>query len=48
LTGSGRIEVGVKEEIDASVTGAGSILYWGSPRVAQRVSGSGSVRRAGY
>jgi len=47
LTGSGRIEVGVKEEIDASITGEGSILYWGSPRVAQRVSGSGNVRRAG-
>jgi hypothetical protein len=33
--------------LDASISGAGSIDYYGSPHVNERISGVGSVRKAG-
>jgi hypothetical protein len=45
VTGSGRVGVMVEDELDAAVSGAGEIQYAGSPRVTERVSGAGSIRR---
>ncbi len=35
-----------KDELDARISGAGSVSYEGNPRVTQQVSGAGSVRQA--
>lgn len=46
VTGSGRILVNATETLDASVPGAGSIVYTGAPEhVKQRIDGVGSVTR---
>jgi hypothetical protein len=45
LSGLGSATVRVSEILDAVVSGTGSIEYYGNPRVSQRVSGLGSVRR---
>jgi hypothetical protein len=37
----------VKDTLDASVSGAGSVDYYGSPSVVKNISGAGSVQRAG-
>jgi len=47
LTGSSRVEARVKDSLEASITGAGRLLYWGDPRVSRRISGAGEMRRAG-
>jgi len=43
VSGSGRAELTVTEELDATVSGSGRITYDGRPRVNQRVSGSGRI-----
>ena len=43
VTGSGHAQVNATDELHASVTGAGRILYAGSPRVIKRISGSGDI-----
>ncbi|RPJ44520.1 MAG: hypothetical protein EHM21_10175 [Chloroflexi bacterium] len=45
LSGLGSAVVRVSDTLDAQVSGTGSIEYFGNPRVSQRVSGLGSVRR---
>jgi hypothetical protein len=45
MSGLGSATVQVSEALDGVVSGAGSIEYYGNPRVTQRVSGLGSVRR---
>jgi hypothetical protein len=47
LSGTGDITVRVETELKATVTGAGSVLYYGTPRVEQDVKGLGSVKPAG-
>ncbi len=47
LTGLGSATVWVVESLDARVTGAGSIEYFGNPQVRETVSGLGKVRRLG-
>jgi len=47
ITGAGDATVRVKDDLTATVSGAGSIDYYGSPRVDQNISGAGSVRQAG-
>lgn len=47
MTGSGRVEARVKDSLEASITGAGQLLYWGDPAVSRRISGAGQMRRAG-
>lgn len=44
--GSGDATVNATETLDATLMGSGDILYRGSPRITQRVRGSGTVRRA--
>jgi hypothetical protein len=46
VTGAGRVEAQVEEALEAAVSGAGEILYGGSPRVTQRVTGAGTIRQA--
>jgi hypothetical protein len=48
ISGSGSMSASVAEELDARISGAGSITYEGSPKtVSQRVTGAGRVRKAG-
>jgi hypothetical protein len=46
ISGSGDIEINVKTELDARITGSGTVLYKGDPaRVNADSSGSGKVRK---
>jgi hypothetical protein len=44
--GASVMELCVEKDLDASVTGSGKILYWGTPSVTQRITGAGNVRQA--
>lgn len=44
LSGTGRIQVNVEHTLDATVSGAGEIVYQGSPQVTRRISGVGQIR----
>jgi hypothetical protein len=46
LSGMGSAIVQVKEDLAATLTGAGSIKYYGTPHVEQNVTGAGSVEPA--
>jgi hypothetical protein len=46
LSGMGGATVRVEEELVATITGAGSIQYFGHPHVEQSVNGAGSVKPA--
>lgn len=46
LSGMGGATVRVEEELAATITGAGSIQYFGHPHVQQSVNGAGSVKPA--
>lgn len=46
LSGMGGATVRVEEELAATITGAGSIKYFGHPHVEQNVNGAGSVQPA--
>lgn len=43
VSGLGSARVNVRDALDATVSGAGSIVYFGSPSVTQHVTGPGSV-----
>jgi hypothetical protein len=46
ITGSGDVEIAASEEIDAQITGSGTVLYKGDPaRVNSHSTGSGKVRK---
>lgn len=46
ISGSGSVEINVKTELDARITGSGSVSYKGSPsRVNSESTGSGKVRK---
>lgn len=46
ISGSGDVEIGVKEELDATISGSGSVAYRGNPnKVNSHSSGSGKVRK---
>jgi hypothetical protein len=46
ISGSGDVEINVKDELDASISGSGSVSYKGDPsRVNSHSSGSGKVRK---
>jgi hypothetical protein len=47
ITGSGKAELRVRERLDASITGAGILSYWGTPAVTRRISGAGTIKRLG-
>ena len=43
VSGAGSVKVRVRHSLDAHVSGAGTIVYYGDPRVTQDVSGAGSI-----
>jgi len=46
ISGSGDVEINVKSELDATISGSGSVSYKGSPsHVNSHASGSGKVRK---
>lgn len=46
ISGSGDVEINVRSELDARITGSGSVMYKGNPsHVNSHSSGSGKVRR---
>ena len=47
VTGSGSSEVNVTDSLTAIISGSGDVTYKGTPRVQQRVTGSGSVKQSG-
>jgi hypothetical protein len=47
LSGVGDVIVRVEAELQATVSGLGSVKYYGNPRVEENVTGGGSVKRAG-
>ena len=44
IAGSGSVDMGVFETIDANIAGSGDIVYSGTPRVTSRILGSGKLR----
>jgi hypothetical protein len=46
LSGMGDATVRVEQELTATITGAGSIEYFGNPRVKQNITGAGSIKPA--
>ena len=46
IAGAGSATVKVLEALDATVSGVGTVRYYGTPHVEQRISGLGSVRPA--
>jgi Putative auto-transporter adhesin, head GIN domain len=47
MTGSAYVEINVKDSIEASITGAGKLLYWGKPQVSNSITGAGIIQRSG-
>ncbi|HEY8936280.1 MAG TPA: DUF2807 domain-containing protein, partial [Cyclobacteriaceae bacterium] len=46
ISGSGNVEINVKDDLDAHISGSGSISYKGNPsHVNSDASGSGSIRK---
>jgi hypothetical protein len=43
VSGAGSVKVRVRQTLDADVSGAGNLVYYGDPRVTQNVSGAGSI-----
>ena len=47
LSGAGKAQIHVTKSLNAEISGAGNVVYKGSPeQVDQRVSGAGSIKRA--
>jgi len=47
LSGAGEAEINVTKSLIAEISGAGTVVYKGSPtQIDQRVSGAGSIRKA--
>lgn len=47
ISGAGRAIVWANDRLQTSITGLGSISYYGSPQVSQNTSGVGTVRKLG-
>jgi len=46
ISGSGDVEINVKSELDANISGSGSVSYRGEPgKISSHASGSGKVRK---
>jgi hypothetical protein len=45
ISGSGNVQVNVKDILDATISGSGDIVYKGNPSVNSQVTGSGRVRK---
>lgn len=47
LTGAATLRTDVTDSLDASISGAGTIVYRGEPKIAQRISGAGKIAKDG-
>lgn len=47
ISGSGNVELRVRDRLDLDLAGTASIRYWGDPRVNKKVAGLSSIRREG-
>ncbi|HEU0027953.1 MAG TPA: head GIN domain-containing protein [Ktedonobacterales bacterium] len=45
ISGAGNAFVNASEALDATVSGAGVVTYYGTPKVTQHISGAGTVRQ---
>ncbi len=45
VAGAGKVVVNARQSLDAAISGAGSVEYLGDPKVTERISGIGRVRR---
>jgi hypothetical protein len=45
ISGSGKAEVKVSEELDVTISGSGKVAYLGDPEVTKSISGAGKVER---
>lgn len=45
VAGAGQVVINAEKTLNATISGAGSVDYIGDPRVTERVSGAGRVRR---
>ena len=43
ISGSGKVELNVIEELSVNIAGSGTVFYKGTPKVSQSVSGSGKI-----
>ena len=44
ILGSGNVKVNASDALTVKITGAGTVLYAGSPQVEQTIAGTGSIR----
>lgn len=47
ISGAGSAVARVRDELDARIAGAGSVNYYGDPKVTQSLGGAGSIKKAG-
>jgi hypothetical protein len=47
ISGSGSGTIRVRDHLSATLSGGGSLLYFGSPEVDETVTGTGTVQRQG-
>ena len=47
ISGSGNATLWVREGLDVSVSGAGAVGYYGSPKITQNIAGSGTLKTLG-
>lgn len=45
VSGAGRVVVNVERTLDIGISGAGSVEYLGNPKVTERISGAGRIKR---
>jgi hypothetical protein len=45
LTGAATLRANATALLDASISGAGTVVYRGEPRISQRISGAGKIRK---
>jgi hypothetical protein len=45
ISGSGKGNINVSENLNVSITGSGRINYLGSPRIDSKISGSGQIKK---
>lgn len=44
ISGAGNARVSAKQSLNVTLSGAGTVTYYGSPQVSQRITGIGSVK----
>jgi hypothetical protein len=45
ISGAGKAELSVENELEVRISGAGNVDYWGNPNVTQNISGLGTINK---